>query len=160
MITGKEKRKSDVFFLCQKIHLFKKILLSWLNSEKKVHFWLKNLEFSIDFDWLIWAERSVVMAFTLWALLEAGLLVLNAICILHEKRFLAKGKNFATLPLYHFTSLLVHHYTSFNGWLFLTRQTQARQFLNSTWHKLEIFKIIVEENYKEDLHNLSYTQII
>nr|ACO14937.1 Immediate early response 3-interacting protein 1 [Caligus clemensi] len=30
------------------------------------------------------------MAFTLWSLLEAGLLILNAVCILHEKRFLAK----------------------------------------------------------------------
>jgi len=35
---------------------------------------------------------SDAMAFTLWALLEAGLLVINAICILHEKRFLTKGK--------------------------------------------------------------------
>ena len=33
------------------------------------------------------------MAFTLWALLEAGLLIVNAICVLHEQRFLAKGKN-------------------------------------------------------------------
>ena len=32
------------------------------------------------------------MALTLWALLEAGLLVVNAICVLHEQRFLAKGK--------------------------------------------------------------------
>ena len=32
------------------------------------------------------------MAFTLWALLEAGLLVVNAICVLHEQRFLAKGE--------------------------------------------------------------------
>ena len=32
------------------------------------------------------------MAFTLWALLEAGLLLVNAICVLHEQRFLAKGK--------------------------------------------------------------------
>ncbi len=32
------------------------------------------------------------MAFTLWALLEAGLLVVNAICVLHERRFLAKGE--------------------------------------------------------------------
>ena len=31
------------------------------------------------------------MAFSLWALIEAGLLVVNAICILHEQRFLAKG---------------------------------------------------------------------
>ena len=31
------------------------------------------------------------MALTLWALLEAGLLVVNAICVLHEQRFLAKG---------------------------------------------------------------------
>ncbi len=30
------------------------------------------------------------MAFTLGALLEATLLVVNAICILHERRFLAK----------------------------------------------------------------------
>lgn len=30
------------------------------------------------------------MALTLWALLEAGLLVVNAICILHEQRFLSK----------------------------------------------------------------------
>ena len=30
------------------------------------------------------------MALTLWALLEAGLLVVNAICVLHEQRFLAK----------------------------------------------------------------------
>ncbi|XP_055608188.1 immediate early response 3-interacting protein 1 [Uranotaenia lowii] len=28
--------------------------------------------------------------FTLWALVEAGLLCLNAVCILHEQRFLAK----------------------------------------------------------------------
>jgi hypothetical protein len=31
-----------------------------------------------------------MMAFTLWSLLEAALLVVNAICILHEQRFLAK----------------------------------------------------------------------
>ena len=33
------------------------------------------------------------MAFTLWALLEASLLVINAICVLNEQRFLAKGKH-------------------------------------------------------------------
>lgn len=33
---------------------------------------------------------SKTMALTLWALLEAGLLVVNAICVLHEQRFLAK----------------------------------------------------------------------
>ena len=32
------------------------------------------------------------MAFTLYSLLEAALLVLNAVCVLHEERFLAKGK--------------------------------------------------------------------
>ncbi len=31
------------------------------------------------------------MAFTLWSLLEASLLLVNAICVLHEERFLAKG---------------------------------------------------------------------
>ena len=31
------------------------------------------------------------MAFGLYSLLEAGLLVLNAICVLHEERFLAKN---------------------------------------------------------------------
>jgi len=30
------------------------------------------------------------MAFGLYSLLEAGLLVLNAICVLHEERFLTK----------------------------------------------------------------------
>ncbi|PNF23010.1 Immediate early response 3-interacting protein 1 [Cryptotermes secundus] len=30
------------------------------------------------------------MAFTLWNLLEATLLCLNAVCILHEERFLVK----------------------------------------------------------------------
>ena len=30
------------------------------------------------------------MAFGLYSLLEAGLLVLNAMCVLHEERFLAK----------------------------------------------------------------------
>ena len=34
--------------------------------------------------------RVAVMAFGLYSLLEAGLLVLNAICVLHEERFLAK----------------------------------------------------------------------
>ena len=34
------------------------------------------------------------MAFTLWALLEAALLVLNSVCILHEQRFLAKCEFF------------------------------------------------------------------
>jgi hypothetical protein len=100
------------------------------------------------------------MAFTLWALLEAGLLVLNAICILHEKRFLAKGKNFATLPLYHFTSLLVHHFTTFkvisNSTNTNSKMSETRQIFNSTLHKLEILKIIVEEDYEEDLHTLSY----
>nr|CUU97777.1 hypothetical transcript [Hymenolepis microstoma] len=33
---------------------------------------------------------SPVMAFGLYALLEASVLILNAICILHEQRFLAK----------------------------------------------------------------------
>lgn len=32
------------------------------------------------------------MAFTLWNLLEAALLCLNAVCILHEDRFLVKSK--------------------------------------------------------------------
>lgn len=32
--------------------------------------------------------------FTLWTLLEATLLCLNAVCILHEERFLAKCKFF------------------------------------------------------------------
>ena len=31
------------------------------------------------------------MPFTLWSLCESTLLVLNAICVLHEERFLAKG---------------------------------------------------------------------
>lgn len=35
--------------------------------------------------------------FTLWTLLEASMLCLNAICILHEERFLAKG-NCSTHP--------------------------------------------------------------
>ncbi|KAF6198300.1 hypothetical protein GE061_008058 [Apolygus lucorum] len=30
------------------------------------------------------------MAFTLWNLFEATLLVLNAVCVLHEERFLAR----------------------------------------------------------------------
>ncbi|KAK0171656.1 hypothetical protein PV328_005081 [Microctonus aethiopoides] len=30
------------------------------------------------------------MAFTLWTLLEATLLCLNAVCVLHEERFLVK----------------------------------------------------------------------
>ncbi|XP_051161118.1 immediate early response 3-interacting protein 1 [Leptopilina boulardi] len=30
------------------------------------------------------------MAFTLWTLFEASLLCLNAICVLHEERFLVK----------------------------------------------------------------------
>ncbi|XP_046462784.1 immediate early response 3-interacting protein 1-like [Daphnia pulex] len=30
------------------------------------------------------------MAFTFWGLLEAALLLVNAICVLHEERFLAK----------------------------------------------------------------------
>lgn len=32
------------------------------------------------------------MAFTLWTLLEATLLCLNAVCVLHEERFLVKSK--------------------------------------------------------------------
>jgi hypothetical protein len=32
------------------------------------------------------------MAFTFWSLLEASLLIVNAICVLHEERFLAKGE--------------------------------------------------------------------
>ncbi len=35
-------------------------------------------------------QITAVMAFTLGALLEATLLVVNAICVLHERRFLAK----------------------------------------------------------------------
>ena len=47
------------------------------------------------------------MAFTLWALLEAGLLVVNAICVLHEQRFLAKGeKKFQNLNCYLRFSLI------------------------------------------------------
>ena len=34
------------------------------------------------------------MAFGLYSLLEAALLVLNAICVLHEERFLAKVEQF------------------------------------------------------------------
>jgi hypothetical protein len=34
------------------------------------------------------------MAFTLWNLFEATLLCLNAVCILHEERFLVKSKHF------------------------------------------------------------------
>lgn len=29
--------------------------------------------------------------FTLWSLVEATLLCLNAVCVLHEERFMAKG---------------------------------------------------------------------
>lgn len=32
------------------------------------------------------------MGMGLWSLLEAALLVVNAVCVLHEKRFLAKGR--------------------------------------------------------------------
>lgn len=32
--------------------------------------------------------------FTLWSLIEASMLCLNAVCILHEERFLAKGMQF------------------------------------------------------------------
>lgn len=34
--------------------------------------------------------------FTLWSLIEASMLCLNAICILHEERFLAKGNLICT----------------------------------------------------------------
>lgn len=37
------------------------------------------------------AKESEKM-FTLWTLIEASMLCLNAVCILHEERFLAKGK--------------------------------------------------------------------
>jgi hypothetical protein len=36
----------------------------------------------------------VKMGFTLWKLFEAVLLCLNAVCVLHEERFLARSKNF------------------------------------------------------------------
>ena len=40
------------------------------------------------------------MAFGLYTLIEATLLCLNAVCILHEERFLAKSKqNFLTYVL-------------------------------------------------------------
>lgn len=32
------------------------------------------------------------MAFTLWTLFEATILFLNAVCVLHEERFLAKSE--------------------------------------------------------------------
>ncbi|XP_045465849.1 immediate early response 3-interacting protein 1 [Harmonia axyridis] len=41
------------------------------------------------------------MAFTLWTLFEASLLVLNAICILHEERFLVKIGWSAKSPSVH-----------------------------------------------------------
>lgn len=34
------------------------------------------------------------MAFTLWTLFEATMLCLNAICVLNEERFLAKGTQY------------------------------------------------------------------
>ncbi len=37
-------------------------------------------------------RAAAAMAFTLWALLEAALLVVNAVCVLHEQRFLAKSE--------------------------------------------------------------------
>jgi hypothetical protein len=40
------------------------------------------------------------MAFTLWSLFEAALLCLNAVCILHEERFLVKSKYFILLYLH------------------------------------------------------------
>lgn len=39
------------------------------------------------------------MAFTLWTLFEATLLCLNAVCVLNEERFLAKGDNKALMIL-------------------------------------------------------------
>lgn len=36
--------------------------------------------------------NSLINMFTLWTLIEASLLCLNAVCILHEERFLAKCK--------------------------------------------------------------------
>lgn len=46
------------------------------------------------------------MAFTLWTLFEATLLCLNAVCVLNEERFLAKGNNkiFKILCTFNFTS--------------------------------------------------------
>ncbi|KAF4531605.1 hypothetical protein B566_EDAN010071 [Ephemera danica] len=35
-------------------------------------------------------DHKLSMAFTLWNLFEAALLCLNAVCVLHEERFLAK----------------------------------------------------------------------
>ena len=57
----------------------------------------ESLQYVKSFDWLKYVGhgktcRRVKMAFGLYSLLEAILLVLNAICVLHEQRFLSKSK--------------------------------------------------------------------
>ncbi len=158
MITGKEKRKSYVFFLCQKIHLFKKILLSWLNSDQERTF-LINKSRVFDRFWLIEVELKGRSS---WPSRCGPSWRPDSWCSTPSAFFTKKDFSLKvrTLPLCHFTSLLVHHYTTFkvisNSTNTNSKMSETRQIFNSTWHKLEILKIIVEENYKEDLHNLSY----
>lgn len=49
--------------------------------------------------------------FSLWTLIEASLLCLNAVCILHEERFMAKG-NIEIKICY----LLLIHFLLIVGW--------------------------------------------
>jgi len=46
-----------------------------------------SIFFVVDVVGFLW----IIMAFTFYSLLEATLLCLNAVCILHEERFLAKS---------------------------------------------------------------------
>lgn len=69
--------------------------------------WRCAMTFDLSFKWIsrdpskcqhnfvssqYWNSRRNGKMFTLWTLIEASMLCLNAICILHEERFLAKGK--------------------------------------------------------------------
>lgn len=49
--------------------------------------------------------------FTLWTLIEASLLCLNAVCVLHEERFLAKG-----WYSYKFQVSILKHLDILVGW--------------------------------------------
>lgn len=92
----------------------------------RVHFFFSSCHFLLYtymkqetwFKFSIWLFVALLLSemFTLWSLIEASMLCLNAVCILHEERFLAKGINNA-VGFGKFMQYLFHLFRTFSvGW--------------------------------------------
>lgn len=62
-------------------HVTKKLPGTIEHKPKQLHIAIKSFFYILN------------RMFTLWSLIEATMLCLNAVCVLHEERFLAKGNS-------------------------------------------------------------------